>query len=70
MASLDPKLQQALTLWRADQGYVRAGVHPELTAEEVDGRRVSVTVTHTGDLAALQAAGLDAGFDQVGMVSA
>jgi subtilisin family serine protease len=69
MPTLNATLQQALTLWRTELGYARSGDHPELKVEDVEGRRVSVTVTHTGDLAALQAAGLDAGFDQHGVVS-
>ena len=69
MSKLDATLQQALTLWRTDLGYARSGEHPELKVEDVEGRRASVTVTHTGALAELKAAGLDAGFDQHGVVS-
>ncbi len=56
MSKLEATLQQALTLWHSDLGYARSGNHPELRVEDVEGRRVSVTVTHTGDLVALQAA--------------
>jgi subtilisin family serine protease len=69
MSKLEARLQQALTLWHSDLRYARSGDHPELKVEGVEGRRVSVTVAHTGDLVALQAAGLDAGFDQHGVVS-
>jgi subtilisin family serine protease len=69
MSKLGATLQQALTAWHTDLSYARSGDHPELKVEDIAGRRVSVTVTHTGDLAALQAAGLDAGFDQNGVVS-
>lgn len=69
MSKLEATLHQALTVWRAELGYARSGDHPELKIDDVEGRRVAVTVTHTGDLVALQAAGLDAGFDQDGVVS-
>jgi subtilisin family serine protease len=69
MSKLDATLQQALTVWRADLGYAKSGDHPELKVDDVEGRRVAVTVTHTGDLATLKAAGLDAGFDHGGVVS-
>src|SRR5579862_3388955 len=69
MPKLDAKLQQALGLWHADLGYARSGEHPELTLLEVETRKVSVMVTHTGDLATLQAAGLNGGFDDHGVVA-
>ena len=69
MAKFDAKLQQALALWQADLGYARSGAHPELKVKDVEARRVSVTVTHTDDLGPLRAAGLDAGFNQAGVVS-
>ncbi len=69
MSKLGATLQQALTIWKTDLGYARSGDHPGLKLADVEARRVSVTVKHTGDLKSLQAAGLDAGFDQHGIVS-
>src|ERR1044071_8891279 len=61
MSKLDPALQHALAAWQAENGQSR----PERASTEV----VSVKVTYRGDLQSLRAAGLEAGFDQNGVVS-
>lgn len=68
MSKLDARLSHALTQWRRDVEHARAG-HPGLNLENVESRRCSVIVRHSGDLAALQAAGLEAGFDNHGLVA-
>jgi subtilisin family serine protease len=69
MSKLEANLQQALAIWHIDLGYARSGDYPELKLENIADRRATVTITHTGDVATLQAAGLVAGFDQGGVIS-
>src|SRR5437762_1934425 len=69
MSKLEATLQQALTVWRTQLGYAQSGQHPELNADDVVARRVTVIVTHTGGLDELRAGGLDPGYDRGGVVS-
>jgi subtilisin family serine protease len=66
MSKLDPYLEQALAVWRVQS----SAESPDVArAAERRARRVTVIVTYEGELAALQAAGLDTGYDQGGRVS-
>ncbi len=69
MSKLDAKLRNALVAWR-----VQCGGEPEVASrspewQAIADQRITVVVTYTGDIADLQAAGLDTGFDQGGVVS-
>ena len=69
MSKLDARLSHALSAWRSDLEHAKSAEHSGLKLEDVEARRCSVIVKHTGDLTALQAAGLEAGFDNHGLVA-
>ncbi len=69
MSKLEPSLRNALVAWR-----VKRGDEPEdapRTAESAATaeQRIAVVVTYTGEIAELQAVGLETGFDKGGVVS-
>lgn len=69
MSKLNGTLQQALAFWRSDLAYAQSGDHPEMPLADVEQRRVAITVTYTGELDALRAAGMQTGIEEPGTVS-
>jgi subtilisin family serine protease len=69
MSKLDLSLQRAVASWRKQVGNARSGRFPELNLVEVEGRKVMVIVTFSGDIAALRTAGLQSGYDSGGLVT-
>ena len=69
MSKLEPALQQTLVAWRVQSGEESPPASRTPEQKAIADRRIAVMVTYEGDVAALQSAGLDTGFDQDGIVS-
>ncbi len=75
MSKLDPGLETELSLWRAqaiakdESAALRTPARVVETSPSSEKKRIVVGVTHRGDIEALRAVGLQAGFNRNGMVA-